>query len=143
MSPAKYCFVHYLRHIYIFSVVTWISRDISWNTSSDFVAAIYCCHLLWFKNDTAPVFSKFSSNFPNKMYFLLFILGFIIGICINLYYLNHQDYYGFWFFHKDVGDLKKLYCFVTLFEQVQRYFFPRSYQSNSHNTNFYFAVIQF
>lgn len=36
-------------------------------------------------------------------------------------------------------------CFIvfTLFEQIQRYFFPRSDQSNSHDTNFYFAMIQF
>lgn len=36
-------------------------------------------------------------------------------------------------------------CFIvfTLFEQVQRNFFWTFGQSNSHNTYFYFAVIQF
>lgn len=67
MSPTKFCIIHSLWDIYVFSVVTRISKNIPWNISSDFVAAIYSCHLLLFKNDTGAVFSKFSSNFPNNI----------------------------------------------------------------------------
>lgn len=65
MSPTKFCIIHSLWDIYVFSVVTRISKNIPWNISSDFVAAIYSCHLLLFKNDTGAVFV--SSNFPNNI----------------------------------------------------------------------------
>lgn len=73
--PQKYWIILYLWHIHLSSVKTWISRNLPQSTSSEFAAAIYCCHWLLSKNDTAPVFSKLSLNFPINMLFA-FYLGF-------------------------------------------------------------------
>lgn len=41
------------------------------------------------------------------------------------------------------SEIWEYFIVFTLFEHVQRYFFSKMWPSNSHNTYFYFAVIQF